>query len=135
MELAKRQDVPEELKWDLSLIYPTEAEMEADFAAARAIADRLEAEYKGSLNDPDRIVACLDAYEQMERKLYLVGSYVELAVEVDYTDSANLERSERISAIEAQIASRLSFIESEILEQREETLSAAIEKPSAAGTI
>ena len=29
MELARRKDVPEELKWDLSLIYPTEAEMEA----------------------------------------------------------------------------------------------------------
>ena len=128
MELAKRKDVPEELKWDLSLIYPTEAEMEADYQAAQAIADHLEAEYKGRLNDPDRIVACLDEYEQYKRKFYLVGSYVELAVEVDYTDTANMERSDRISAVEAQLNSRLSFIESEILEQSEETLSAAIEK-------
>ncbi len=128
MELARRKDVPEELKWDLSLIYPTEAEMEADFAEAQKIADHLEAEYPGKLNDPDRIVACLDEYEQLQRKLYLVGSYCELAVEVDYYDTPNQQRAGRISAIEAQIASRLSFIESEILEQSEQTLSGAIEK-------
>ena len=63
MELARRKDVPEELKWDLSLIYPTEAEMEADFAKAQKIADHLAAEYPGTLNDPARIVACLDEQE------------------------------------------------------------------------
>lgn len=30
MELAKRDDVPVELTWDLSLIYPTEEAMLAD---------------------------------------------------------------------------------------------------------
>ena len=89
MELARRKDVPEELKWDLSLIYPTEAEMEADFAKAQKIADHLAAEYPGTLNDPARIVACLDEQEQMERILVLVGSYCSLAVEVDYYDTAN----------------------------------------------
>ncbi len=128
MELARRKDVPEELKWDLSLIYPTEAEMEADFAKAQKIADHLAAEYPGTLNDPARIVACLDEQEQMERILVLVGSYCSLAVEVDYYDTANQQRSDRVSTIEAQIASRLSFIESEILQADDAVLDAAIEQ-------
>ncbi|MBQ2203878.1 MAG: oligoendopeptidase F [Oscillospiraceae bacterium] len=128
MELARRKDVPEELKWDLSLIYPTEAEMEADFAKAQKIADHLAAEYPGTLNDPARIVACLDEQEQMERILVLVGSYCSLAVEVDYYDTANQQRSDRVSTVEAQIASRLSFIESEILQADDAVLDAAIEQ-------
>ena len=128
MELARRKDVPEELKWDLSLIYPTEAEMEADFAKAQKIADHLAVEYPGTLNDPARIVACLDEQEQMERILVLVGSYCSLAVEVDYYDTANQQRSDRVSTIEAQIASRLSFIESEILQADDAVLDAAIEQ-------
>lgn len=128
MELARRKDVPEELKWDLSLIYPTEAEMEADFAKAQKIADHLAAEYPGTLNDPARIVACLDEEEQMERILVLVGSYCSLAVEVDYYDTANQQRSDRVSTVEAQIASRLSFIESEILQADDAVLDAAIEQ-------
>ena len=128
MELARRKDVPEELKWDLSLIYPTEAEMEADFAKAQKLADHLAAEYPGTLNDPARIVACLDEEEQMERILVLVGSYCSLAVEVDYYDTANQQRSDRVSTVEAQIASRLSFIESEILQADDAVLDAAIEQ-------
>ena len=128
MELARRKDVPEELKWDLSLIYPTEAEMEADFAKAQKLADHLAAEYPGTLNDPARIVACLDEQEQMERILVLVGSYCGLAVEVDYYDTANQQRSDRVSTVEAQIASRLSFIESEILQADDAVLDAAIEQ-------
>ena len=128
MELARRKDVPEELKWDLSLIYPTEAELEADFAKAQKLADHLAAEYPGTLNDPARIVACLDEQEQMERILVLVGSYCGLAVEVDYYDTANQQRSDRVSTVEAQIASRLSFIESEILQADDAVLDAAIEQ-------
>ena len=128
MELARRKDVPEELKWDLSLIYPTEAEMEADFSKAQKLADHLAAEYPGTLNDPARIVACLDEQEQMERILVLVGSYCGLAVEVDYYDTANQQRSDRVSTVEAQIASRLSFIESEILQADDAVLDAAIEQ-------
>ncbi len=83
---------------------------------------------RGTLNDPARIVACLDEQEQMERILVLVGSYCGLAVEVDYYDTANQQRSDRVSTVEAQIASRLSFIESEILQADDAVLDAAIEQ-------
>ena len=79
MELAMRKDVPVELTWDLSLIYPTDAAMEADLEEAKKLADHIEAAYPGRLNDPEMIVECLREYEQLQIKLYLISSYTDLA--------------------------------------------------------
>ena len=43
MELAKRDDVPVELTWDLSLIYPTEEAMLADAQKKKEISLTMEA--------------------------------------------------------------------------------------------
>ncbi|MBR3404809.1 MAG: oligoendopeptidase F [Firmicutes bacterium] len=128
MELAMRKDVPVELTWDLSLIYPTDAAMEADLEKAKKLADHIEAAYPGRLNDPEMIVECLREYEQLQIKLYLISSYTDLAVSVDYYDTAAQEKNEKIAALEAQIASRLSFIESEINAADEAVLDEAIAK-------
>ena len=128
MELARRKDVPEELKWDLSLIYKTEEDFQADLEAAKQLADKIEQAYPGKLNDPDRIVACLTDYEELEKKLGLLSTYTSLAVSVDYYDTANLEKNERISAMYAEIASRMSFIDSEILQADDTVLDHAIDK-------
>ena len=128
MELEMRKDVPVELTWDLSLIYPTDAAMEADLEEAKKLADHIEAAYPGRLNDPEMIVECLREYEQLQIKLYLISSYTDLAVSVDYYDTAAQEKNEKIAALEAQIASRLSFIESEINAADEAVLDEAIAK-------
>ena len=49
MELAKRDDVPVELTWDLSLIYPTEEAMLADAQKMKELSLSMEASYKGNL--------------------------------------------------------------------------------------
>lgn len=51
MELAKRDDVPVELTWDLSLIYPTEEAMLADAQKMKELSLSTEASYKGNLTD------------------------------------------------------------------------------------
>ena len=42
MELQKRSEVPEELKWDLSLIYPTLEDWQADFDASVKLSEDIE---------------------------------------------------------------------------------------------
>ena len=128
MELARRKDVPEELKWDLSLIYKTEEEFQTNLAAAKELADKIEQTYPGKLNDPDKIVACLSDYEELQKKLTLLSHYTSLAVSVDYYDTESREKNERISAMYAEIASRLSFIDSEILQADDAVLDQAIEE-------
>ncbi len=128
MELPMRKDVPEELTWDLSLIYASEEDMYEDWEKAKKSAADIVKKYRGKLDSPDRIVDCLDELEECEKLMYLVSSYTGLAVEVDYYDTANQERSNRIDSELSRIRADLSFIDSEIMEASDEVLDAAIEK-------
>lgn len=71
----------------------------------------------------------------MTRLMTLTGNYTDLAVSVDYYDSHNQERNDRVMNIISDINSRLSFINSEITEQSEETLKALLQLPAAAASI
>ena len=60
MELKSRKDIPAELTWNLSSIYATEEEMYADVEKLKSLSARMAEDYKGNLNDPRTIGACLD---------------------------------------------------------------------------
>ena len=126
MSLAMRNEVPVELTWDLSLIYPTEEAMYRDVEKMKALCASMEERFKGKLTTPEAICDCLNDLQEMTRLMTLTGNYTDLAVSVDYYDSHNQERNDRVMNIISDINSRLSFINSEITEQSEETLKASI---------
>ncbi|MBQ6542288.1 MAG: oligoendopeptidase F [Lachnospiraceae bacterium] len=126
MELQKRSEVPEELKWDLSLIYPTLEDWQADFDASVKLSKDIEKQFKGKLTDAQTIVDCLAHLEALYKKADLVGNYSSLAVSVDYYDTGNQERASRAGSAMAQISSRLAFIDSEILMAPDEVIQEAI---------
>lgn len=125
--LLDRKEVDERLTWDLSGIFKTEEEYEEAVKKAKDLADEIEKEFKGSLNTPERINNCLDRYRKLGEILTLLWHYAFLSVAVDQTNTANLERQSRFRNIAADIESRLSFIESEIIQQEEEVINKAIE--------
>lgn len=127
MELKSRKDVPAELTWDLSLIYKTEEEMYQDVDKVKDLRERMVKEYKGKLHTPQLVNACLDDYREMARMLTLISSYCELAVSVDYYNTHNQERNDKISRLTAQTFSMLSFIDSEIAQLSDEVLQQAID--------
>lgn len=55
-------------------------------------------------------------------------SYTSLAVSVDYTDTEAQKKDAKMTALAAEIGSRLSFIESEIADAPEELIRAAMDK-------
>jgi oligoendopeptidase F len=126
MEPISRKDVPVELTWDLSSIYATEEEMYADVEKLKDLSARMVRDYKGRLNSPQAIDACLDDLREVYRLITLTGNYCDLAVSVDYYDSYNQERNEKLCRLTAEISSSLSFIDSEIIEQDEAVLREAI---------
>ena len=126
MELKSRNDVPVELTWDLSSIYATEEDMYRDVEKMKSLCERMMQDYKGKLDSPQRINACLDDYREMERLGTLTGTYCDLAVSVDYYNTYNQERNEKLSRLTSKISSKLKFIESEISEQEESILQEAI---------
>lgn len=130
-ELKSRAEVNEALTWDLSAIYADEAAMQADCDRIREMTEHLAAAYQGKLTTPEQINACLEEYRVLSELTMLVSNYADLAVEVDYYDAHNQERSARVGQMLAECASRLSFINSEILMQDEAVLQAAIDSADA----
>ena len=126
MELITRKNVPEELTWDLSAIYATEAEMFSDAEKLETLCSEMEQRYKGKLDTPGQINACLDRLRTLYSLTTLVSHYTDLAVAVDYNDAYNQERNDRLNLKMSEIYSRLSFIDSEILGQDVSVLQAAI---------
>lgn len=126
-ELKLRRDIPVELTWDLSLIYATEEEMNRDVERAKALCDSIVKDYKGKLDTPQTIRACLDDLREFSRLVMLIGNYCELAVSVDYYDTHNQERNEAFSSLTAEMFSRLSFINNEIAGQEDVVIQAAME--------
>lgn len=128
MKLNARKDVPVNGTWDLSLIFAAEADFEAAVEKAKALADTLEKTYKNALTTPESIAECLALYEELEILLYQTTSYTSLAVSVDYTDTEAQKKDAKMTALAAEIGSRLSFIESEIADAPEELIRAAMDK-------
>ena len=131
MALAMRNEVPEELKWDLTLIYKTEEEMYADHEKAKALAKKLVEDYKGKLTTADAIVNCVRDLEKIEEIAYLVGSYNNLHTSVDYYDTYLMEREAKIRNEMTLIETELSFVQSEILLADDAVIKEAIEKSAA----
>lgn len=126
MELQSRNNVPVELTWDLSLIYATEEEMYQDVEKAKKLRDRMVEEYKGKLNTPQTINACLDDFREIIRLFILINDYCDLAVSVDYYNSNNQERNEKMGRLRAESFSMLSFIDSELMEAEDSVIEQAI---------
>lgn len=126
MELQSRKDVPEKLTWDLSLIYQTEEEMYQDAEKLKSLSNYIESTYKGNLNTPEKINSCLDSLREVHRLTTLICNYTDLAVSVDYYNTYNQERNDKISRLATDVFSQLSFIDSEIITQDESTLNDAI---------
>lgn len=128
MELKKRNEVPVELTWDLSAIYPNEDAFLQDVQRLKAMTDELESSYRGKLQTAEMILACLDRYQEFYRVLTLTSHFTDLAASVDYGNAKLQEENGRMSQLASQLMSRLSFIESEIIAQPETVLQAAVGK-------
>ena len=131
MDMTMRKDVPEELTWDLSLIYASEEDMLRDAERMKTMAKTIEDSYKGKLDTPEKINACLDEFRELYTIMELTGEYCELAVSVDYYDTYNQDRNDRIDRLITNLMSRLSFIRTEICAQDEAVLGKALEMASA----
>lgn len=127
-ELLARKDVPVEQTWDLSLIYPNEEAMYADAEKMKEFSRHIAETYKGHLDTPENIVSCLKDYEELQKIEILVLHYTDLAASVDYYDNYIQERNGKMGRLLSEISSELSFIESEITQQDEAVLEAAVEK-------
>ena len=129
--LLERKDVDQELTWDLSSIFKTEEEFELSVKRATEISMEIEEEFKGKLTRSEIINKCLDKLKELEQLTAIVGTYCFLAASVDQTNEENQTRQMKFSNVQSGISSRISFVESEIIEASEDIISKAMEESKA----
>ncbi|HSH35602.1 oligoendopeptidase F [Schnuerera sp.] len=127
-EILERNDVDKRYIWDLSAIFEREGEIEDKLKELTNLTDETEKEFKGKLNNSKKINECLDKVRDIYEIAGLLGTYSFLSVAVDQTNIENQTREMKVSNILSEIRSRLSFIESEIVQLDEEIIQEAIEQ-------
>ncbi|SFB75400.1 oligoendopeptidase F [Butyrivibrio sp. YAB3001] len=126
--VKRRNEIPNELKWDTTLIFKTKEEMLKALDECKALANEIIDNYKGKLSNAGAICDCLVKYEKLYIMIDQISSYTSLNVSVDYTDAENKKINAVVTNTYIKILSDLSFIESEIADASEEVLAEAIEK-------
>ena len=127
MALPKRNEVPVELTWDLTLIYKNDEEMLSELARMQSLAKEMITTYQGKLTTSQMINSCLDQYAEVIKILILVSHYAELATSVDFFDQHAMELSNKVNTVVSNMMASLSFIDSEIAECDEKTIEEAIQ--------
>ncbi|WP_143317150.1 oligoendopeptidase F [Clostridium sp. HBUAS56017] len=124
--LKERKDVDQALTWDLSAIYSTDEEFQSAVKEMKELSMKIEKDYKGKLNTAKKINECLDELRKLYKIKDLTNSYAELSVSVDYTNNENQDKYSKNINITSDIESKLSFIESEIIQADDKVLDDAI---------
>ena len=125
--LLERKDVDQSLTWDLTAIFKTEADYEESIKKIQLLTDEIEVEFKGKLNTAENINNCLNKYRIWNELSILARTYASLQVSEDQTNAESQSRQMKLGNLFSQFGSRLSFIESEIIQADENEIAKAIE--------
>ena len=117
----KRSEVPVEMTWDLTLVYPDVQAWEADFERIEATLPNF-ARFSGKLDNARSLLECLQMRDESGAQIGKLGSYASLSKSGDNANPEAQSRYDRISGLYSRSAAATSFIEPQILELPPETL-------------
>lgn len=126
-ELKTRQEVSDELKWDLSDIYETEEAFKAVLEQVPADVDSFVNTYEGKLTEKETILEAIAAYEEITITLTQLQLYARLPITTDLTDSDAQQRYRKVSSVVAQLTAKLSFFHSQMQALEEAVLDEIVE--------
>jgi oligoendopeptidase F len=119
-----RADIPADFKWKLDAIFPDDAAFESAFAGVAEGRQRL-ASFKGKLQKPSELRACLDVYFQTRLATNRLTLYANLRQDSDQKSSKLQGMQQRaLDAMQALIEGA-SFIRSEVLALADPAVTAA----------
>ncbi|QOY38411.1 oligoendopeptidase F [Anaerobacillus isosaccharinicus] len=110
-----RSEVSVELTWNLNDLFETKEAWEKELAAVEADLPTVT-QYKGRLGEGARVLLdCLNAQEELYRRVILVATYARLKQTEDGTNPESQGNSARTGAVLATVEAGLTFVDSEIL--------------------
>jgi oligoendopeptidase F len=117
-----RAEVPVDMTWDLTRIFPTAEAWEAGRANVEAQIASVT-KYKGKLGEgAQTFLACLEAQENLMKLFNPVASYASLHLSADGTSSTYQGAAARVGALSAKVQAAMSFIPTEALALPDGTL-------------
>jgi len=117
----KRADVPVEMTWDLSLMYPDASAWESDFSELEAGLPAF-ADFSGHLNDGAKLLEVLKLRDQTGAQIGKLYSWASLSKAGDNADSDAQSRYDRIASLYSRRAAATSWLEPQILALDSQTL-------------
>lgn len=124
----KRAEVPVEQTWDVTDIFATVEDWEAELGALPELVGKVTM-FKGRLNEgPKALLGCLDAQEALQTRAVKVLSYASLNQSADGTNPSNQVLAGKAASVGAQIQAETSFVQSEALSLPDGTLESYLQQ-------
>ena len=126
--LPARSEVSVEETWNLEDLFSSEKEYQDAISELVQLVDSFHSNFKGKITDSHSAIEALTGYAAVYEKFTPIGAYASLAFSTDQTDNEAQMRSGKFSSIAASISSKLSFVDSELLELSMDDLNEAMIK-------
>ncbi len=120
--MLKRNEVPIQETWDLTPLFKNEQDYLDNLKKAQEKAEEFVKAYQGKLDNPETINKALVDYRDFLQTIRLAGTYVSLNSSTDLNDPKNQERQVNFSGVASSISAKMSFFESELIQQDEAVL-------------
>ncbi|QQK80096.1 oligoendopeptidase F [Salicibibacter cibi] len=117
----KRQDVPEQEKWDLTDLYTSESDWQQDVDDVLRMAKDLQS-YDGSINDGASLLSFLKTQEELSYKLQHVFAYTMFLSDIDARESHAQQLKAKASQTAVKVSEATAFFMPFLLSLDEETL-------------
>ncbi|WP_019850672.1 oligoendopeptidase F [Desulfitobacterium sp. PCE1] len=118
MEQAKlktRSEIPEQYKWHLEDIFPSDQAWEEEFLKAEKLLERAEA-FQGHLGDSvETLLACFEWMNEVGQSVGEIYTYARMRRDEDNRNSRYQALTDRAGALSVRVGSALAFVVPEIL--------------------
>ena len=125
--LPERSAVKMEETWNLQDLFETEEDFNHALTELEKDVEQYHSHYKGNINDAMSANKALQGYATLFEKMVPIGTFASLALSTDQTNTEAQMRASKYGAVAAKISSKLSFVNSELLELPVETLEEAMQ--------
>ena len=117
-EELKRDNIGQEYKWNLSDIYENYSIWEKDFEKVGELKREL-AKFKGQFGNEGKLLEFFQKQEKMDKISYKLYRYPQLARDLNSLDKEAVEHLQKVQFLFAEISTELSWVNSELVENRE----------------
>ena len=117
-EELKRDNIGQEYKWNLSDIYENYSAWEKDFEKVGELKREL-AKFKGQFGNEGKLLEFFQKQEKMDKISYKLYRYPQLARDLNSLDKEAVEHLQKVQFLFAEISTELSWVNSELVENRE----------------